>query len=876
MSPPQSEPKSTPQISLANNLEFSVTVYDSFSDKDKSNYFGTLTSIATVPAKTTAQVELKHPASVLIISNATSNSPLARIVYLQDVTTGPFAVGEADVKAMAETMDFIKFITNNKNDPLTEAFNAIWKDTSKPQVTSVNKFFAQNEKYKSCTFATYMMGITYQAEQPESKGKPMDQALYSLSTLATLLGASWPEFLPDIVVTKFTCNTDNDILFLLAGIDLKKLPAQSDQALQFFGSLFNVQQLQVSVMFNYQVGLNIFGTRLAIGLDAMHVPFGGAGTLTINKPTATIDINPLFKFVVFTVTGEMPFDIFGTKFEADVSMTIDNIEASFGVVIKGDKGPLPPPPVMKGVHFDSFGVGIGIIFEPPSAAIGLSGQFHIGEAANNSIVPLDDNSFVVVCQLIEEVPNPLYISFYVPKMHLTDVYTVFTNAQCPVDVPVLFSDLSFQWPENPMQPVVLPDGSLSNMGYGFSAAADIFGLEFYGNVELDLDNGVKADIEMSPLSLGNIFSIKGDGAGVSLKVDANGNPIKNNQIITKAAQKQALKDATMKQMVPPGGAVLKIQTFASPFLHINGSVNLFEVVNWRLDADITSSGIKFEVGFGGILTSTMSCTLTDWHNLAASFTYGLNDNISLGSIAGVSLGSIRLEALVGAHFALNTSSSDIVLSVGGNFDFEGINRSFGDFTADVNISSVSNLLDAILNYIQSNVKNIFGDLVNEAGAWASKVQQSVIQEVDSVAHVLQNAFDQDANQVAATMKDAGFAADTIASGLRQAFGQSATAIAQTMQQVGFAGEEVASALQSVFGNDAAQIASALQTAYGWSADQIQGVLGQIGFAANDIAQAFQSLGGEFEDLGNQILHSLDPSNWPNPFGGGGIFGGGFP
>uniref|UniRef100_A0A0D2YGF3 Uncharacterized protein n=2 Tax=Fusarium oxysporum TaxID=5507 RepID=A0A0D2YGF3_FUSOF len=410
------------------------------------------------------------------------------------------------------------------------------------------------------------------------------------------------------------------------------------------------------------------------------------------------------------------------------------------------------------------------------------------------------------------------------------------------------------------------------MGYGFSAAADIFGFDFYGDVELNLTDGVKADIEMSPLSLGNIFSIKGDGAGVTLKVDANGNPIKNNQIITKAAQKQALQNATTKQMVPPGGAVLKIQTLASPFLHLNGAINLFEVENWHLDADITSSGIKFDVGFGGILTSNMSCTLPDFHNLAASFQYGLNDTISLPSIGGISLGSMPLQALVGAHFALNTSSSDIVLSVGGSFDFEGLTRNFGDFTADVNISSVSDLLNAIVKNIESNASQIFGDLLNEAGAWANKVQQNVITGVENVASVLQNAFNQDANQAAATMKEAGFAANTIASGLQTAYGMSATAVAQTMQQVGFVAQEVASALQSVFGNDAATIASALQTAYGWSADQINGLLGQIGFSADQIGQAFQSLGGDFEDLGKKIL---DPSNW-NPFGGGGIFGGGFP
>ncbi|KAI5462757.1 hypothetical protein BGZ63DRAFT_422176 [Mariannaea sp. PMI_226] len=853
-----------PTISFANRLDFTVTVYDSFSTQDKTNYFGTLTSIATVPANTTASVQLIHSTSVLIVSNATSNSPLARLIYLPEVSTGPFGVGPADVNAMAQTMNFITFITDNKNDPLTLAFKDLWKDNSKPQVTPVNQFFAKHHPYANCTFATYMMGITYTAEQPEAKGKPLNQALYSLSTLATLLGGTWPSFLPDIVVTKFTCNTHNDVLALQAGIDLKKLPAQSDAALQFFGSLFNVQQLQVAVSINHGFNMGFLGTRLSISLDAMHVPFGDSATLTINKPTVIIDVNPLFKFIVFTVTGEIPFNIFGKQFEADVSMVIDNIEANFGVVIKGDKTSLPAPPVMKGVHFDTFGVGIGIIFEPPSAAIGLSGQLHIGDPGSGTLVALDDDTFVVVCQLIEEVPNPLYISFYVPQMHLTDVFTVFTNVHCPVDVPVLFTDLSFQWSENPMEPVALPDGSLSNMGYGFSAAANIFDFSFYGDVEIDLTNGLTADIEMAPLALGSIFAIKGDGTGVSVKVDANGNPIKNNQLVTKAAQKQALKDATTKQLVPPGGAVLKLQTLASPFLHLNAAVSLFEVENVHLDADITSSGITFDVGFSGLLTSNMSCTLSDFHNLSAAFQYGINDTIPLPSIGGVSLGSISLQTSVGAHFALSTSSSDIVLKVGGSFDFEGLTRNFGDFTADVNIQTLSDLLSSIVNNIEQNAEQIFGDLLSTGVAWAGKVQQDVITGVNSVASVLQNAFNQDAVQVASTMKDAGFGPEQIVGGLQSAFGMTQLGVAQVMQQVGYTGEQVASALQTVFGSDAAQIASALSGAYGWSADQINGVLGQIGFSANQISQAFQSLGGEFSNFGNSILHDLDPSNWGFP------------
>ncbi|KAM0342396.1 hypothetical protein ACHAPU_009583 [Fusarium lateritium] len=848
-------------ISFANDLDLSVAVYDSFSTQDKTNYFGTLTLIATVPAKTTASVQLSHPTSVLIINNATSNSPLKRIIYLQGVSNGPFGVGQADVDAMAQTMAFITFITSNKDDPLASTFRDLWKDTSKPQVTPVNKFFAQHQTYAKCTFATYMMGITYTAQLPETKGKPMDQALYSLSTLATLLGGTWPDFLPDIVVTNFTCNTVNDVLSIRAEIDLKKLPAQSDAALQFFGSLFNVQKLQIAVTFNHGFNLGFLGTRLSISLDTMHVPFGGSSTLAINKPTVTIDVNPLFKFVVFTVTGDIPFDIFGKKFEADVSMLIDNIEANFAVVIRGDKTSLPAPPVMKGVHFDTFGVGIGIMFEPPGAAIGLSGQLHIGDPGNNTLIAIDDDKFVVVCELIEEVPNPLYISFYVPQMHLTDVFTVFTNVQCPVDVPVLFTNLSFLWSENPMEPVALPDGSLSDMGYGFSAAADIFGFSFYGNVEIDLTNGVTADMDMAPLSMGSIFSIKGDSTGVTIKADASGNPIKNNQLVTKAAQRQALKDATTKQLVPPGGAVLKIQTLASPFLHVNGAVNLFEAENVHLDADITSGGIKFDVGFGGILTSNMSCTLSDFHNLSTTFQFGINESIPLPSIGGVSLGCIPLEALVSAHLALNTSSSDVIMTVGGSFDFEGLTRTFGDFTVDANIQSVSDLLSCIINNIKQNAGQIFGDLLNTGEAWAGKVKGGVISEVQSVASVLQQAFNQDAGQVASTMRDAGFNPDEIVGGLQSAFGMSQSAVAQVMQQVGYTGEQVALALRNVFGDDAGAIASALNEAYGWSAGQINDVLGQIGFSADDIGNAFKDLGGEFEDFGKSIL---DPGNWGIP------------
>lgn len=789
---------STTPVSFTNSLNFSVLVYDSYSSQDTSNYFGTLTLIATVPANSTATVNLIHSTSVLIASNATTNSPLARFIYIPMFEIGPFAVAQTDVNAMAQTIDFITFINSNPQDPLAVAFNALWQDQSKPLVTPVTNFFAQYPAYASCTFATYMMGITYAAEQPVSKSMPMDQAVYSLSSLVTSMGGTWPTSFPDITVTKFTCNTSNGVLAIQAEVDISLLPARSDEALKFFMSLFNSQQLQLSIIINDTIGSNLGYTELTISLDTMQVPCGDLGTLTINTPTVTIDINPQYEFVTFEVAGIIPFNIFDKKFNANVTMTIDNLEASFGVVIDGDSITLPTPDLMKGVHFDSFGVGIGVFFEPPSAVIGLSGQLHLGDAASGAQPIFDDDSFVIVCQLEDEAPNPLYVSFYVPQMQLTDVITIFTNSQCPLDVPVSFTDLFFQWSEDPMEPVVLPDGSLSQMGYGFKCCTDILFLSFYGDIAIDLQDGLTAEIEMAPLSLGSLFSLTGNGKGVTVKEDAANNPINNNQLVTTVAQQKVIKAATTQQLVAAGGPVLKIQTAASPYLYINASVSLFDFFNDQITVDITSAGVTFDLDFGSILTSTMSCTLNGLDNLSATFSYGIDQSILLPTIDNVSLGSIDLDVTFSANLSIMTAQSSVTIMVGGNFDFEGANLNLGDFEVTVPISILSDLQGAIVSQIEQDAESIFSNMLSTAAQWAGNVAQDVITAVDSVASVLHNVWDQTANEVASTMKDAGFNAQDIASGLKDFFNLGPDEIHALLRQIGFSNREIGTVFQ-IFG-----------------------------------------------------------------------------
>ncbi|KAM0226871.1 hypothetical protein ACHAP5_012294 [Fusarium lateritium] len=140
-----------------------------------------------------------------------------------------------------------------------------------------------------------------------------------------------------------------------------------------------------------------------------------------------------------------------------------------------------------------------------------------------------------------------------------------------------------------MESVVLPDGSLSSIGYGFKCRMDIFFLSFYGDVAIDLQDGLEAEIEMAPLSLGSLFKLEGNGKGVIVKEDTTGNPINNNQLAITAAQQKVIRDATTQQLVAASGPVLKIQTSASPYLHLKASVSLFEIWAGKVAQDVITA-----------------------------------------------------------------------------------------------------------------------------------------------------------------------------------------------------------------------------------------------------------------------------------------------
>lgn len=886
-----------PEISIKNTLAEDVTIYDAFNDDpgdtSLTNYFGTLTSLGTVNADATSSFTPIHgPISTYIVYDS-KNNPVKRVFTL-GTTPQTFQVVQADVDVITATQSFVELIQNKPDDPDVQKFNALIKNGS-GSAQAVNAFFASSSDYKTCTYISYMLVVVALARTPATRDMPPAQQTYSLSTLLRFMGIDWPSGVPDIAASKFYCTDTGERIQLGGQLNVKDVTF-GDGVIGNVLSILPAETVRFSVAVDIQPGLAVGTTQLRCAFDTLSIPVGGGSSISFEQPTVMLSITPLFKFVVFEIKATIPFSIFGSPtFDATVAMTIDNVEAEIGVTLDGGDHPLATPPGIKGLHFDQFGVGMGLFFEPPGFALGVQGAFHVGDG--QQVVQLDDDTFAVVCVLEEEVPNPVFLSFYVPQLSLDQVVELFTNQPSNLGFPVSFSELSFRWAENPMEPVTLPDGTLAPMGYGFSASMDLFGLGFYADMELDLNNGLQGKAELAPFSLGPVLSLTGDGAGVTIKVDANGNPIRNNTIPQTAAAKQAIEQAATKQLVQPGGAELQVSMTTAPFFKLDADLT-FLGLHDSINATIDANGIGFELDFGGIISSSMSCVLKDYHNFSGSFTYGPDYNIPLPAIGGGNLGSIRLTAQVNATLGLTTSASAVVFTAAGGFSFQGVNYQFGPFGLDINIASLSDVLSAIGTWLVNNAKTVFAGLLADAGAWAQAIYSGAIAPAAAgaayVVGALRNSFGQTAAEVGTLLKGSSYALADVASAVKNAFGADADTVAgvlttayqatenqvaAALQTAGYTANQIAGALSASYGASAQAVASALlsigysaqgaadalNAVFGLPPDAVSSALQGAGYTASAVEGAFQAMGGAFagyaQNTWDTVTHTLDPANW---------------
>ena len=789
-----------------------------------------------------------HAASFFLGSRADSNMPVFIYKWMSiDNNTGTLEINLADQKIMSDSLDFVTYAASHKKEASIVKFKALWGATSASDlIKSVDNYFKSSLDYKNCCYETYLTALRYHASLINTLDKST-----SLSNLVKYLGGSWPPALDDIEISNVITSTQNGMLDVWGELDMNKLKDRNQQ----FSNLNTITKKKILL---FHVDVSVMGITLTCYFDTLSIPTANGHSLNITKPHVVLSINPMFKFVVIKVIGNMPFTVFGTKLNAIVSLVIDNIEANVGITLEGDKKPLPSPPGIKGLHFDSFGVEMGVFFKPVGLDLGLEGKFHIAQTGSKAVKIKDDN-FGIVLNVEGEVPNPTYLSFYLSELSLDELVALFTNHTSKIPFPVTYSDLSFYWSE---EPIALPDGTLSPIGFGFSSGVDILGFKYYGQFRIDLTKGISADMTCAPISLGNIFNLKGDGKGVTIKVDNKGNPIKNNQV------KQITTGIKDKSLVPAGGPVLTMSMESSPYFHMDAELSFLDFVKEKIEATIGKSGVTFDLDFNAILEDKMQCTLKDYDNFSGKFTFGINKSINLPKLGPVSLGHLHLVTEMDATLAVSMKNDQLEMKVGGDFNFEGIKFTLPTFTLDANLKSLDDILKAIEEKIADEAATIFKSILGDAGKWAKWVGKKIIGSVSNAAKVLKKGYKEvaskvapilhsmgiNANDAAKLMKGAGFASDQIAAGLNVAFkGLGLKNMTAALKFAGCGGKEVAGALKYV-GFDAKDIAGVLKHTFHFADKDVKATLKLVKFSGSEIGHGLESIGAS---VGGVLSH-LNP------------------
>ncbi|OEK00132.1 hypothetical protein BFP97_00755 [Roseivirga sp. 4D4] len=625
----------------------------------------------------------------------------------------------------------------------------------------------------------------------------------------------------------------------------------------------NVRSIVKQDQLVFQISAGTGGLQLFAGLgDTIEIPVGDNKNLTLSNPAFKINISSA---LLFQISGGIGFDLMGTHILATALMTIGTNQAQVGVSITSDNSSLPSPPGIKGLHLKQFGMIMGVYFTPPGASLGLQGKFTIGEGQEK------EDEFAFVLQVIGPVINPLFLSFYLEEMSLGKVYTLFTDEAGSglikqMDV-VNATNLSFYWAQNV---VVLPDGTVAQPGFGFSAMLKIFNFGAYGAFQISAGNGMRGHAEMSPVNLKGILSITGDGKGIFYKmIEKNGNWVRaQNTEINREA------DLPVKEvaMVQPGGPVIQFSTMSSPFLHANWSITLFDAVNQTVDVTIDTSGATFSLDFNlaKIQKYSLNCTLKDWSNFSAtaSYSFGIDTKVGPFKVLGVDCGTLHVAVKLRTSMGMVMSPQVFSLSLTGDFKFMGLGLSMPKLMVTVAPKSLAEVPAMVIENIKDNAKEIFSELFDSMEQWADLVAKGLIDGFESVEHVLKNAFNATAKEaakvmqglgeaaedVAKALKSVGYAAEEVAGGLKSAFKLGSQAVAGLMKDADYAADEVAKGLQSAFkigSNQAAkvlkgagyavsEVAGGLKSTYNLGSQALAKSMKAAGYVASDVASGLHS------------------------------------
>lgn len=610
--------------------------------------------------------------------------------------------------------------------------------------------------------------------------------------------------------------------------------ASSDRRMANLASIVG----QPSLLLQVTLGKDLLKFFCAL-TGTIWIPAGGGNQLALSNPGVEIDITVVPPVMAVQLAGGVSFNALGMPIAAAARMMISETEAQVACTLAvGQPGAASQMtvPGLGALPVGNLGVEMGTYFEPPGVDLGVQGKLQIGQGAAEHTC-----AFAVVMEMVEEVPNPLYLSFYLDKLTLADVLAMYmpymtlyeaeaataAAAVTKVLAPDIYNmavsalqlveatDLSFHWCDSV---VILPDGTVAQPGFGFSAGIQILDLAGYAELEIGAAQGLHGKAEMTRINLRDILVIEGDGQGIKRTPPAPGAAPPNNAIL------RGVPRMPSDWVVQPGGPILQFNAAGAPFLHANFMVTLFDAVRTAVDVTVSPTGFSFLLSFqaAGVAKFDVACVLAGPTHFSAGGDLVIRTNGVIGpiKIKGVNVGSLTLAAVdVATALSISLDPSTFSMSLSGHFQFEGASLTVPTVALSVAPKSVAELPGLMLKIIQDDADRIFLPLLGDAEKWADMVGRGVVTGVTDMAGTLQKAYGASAQQAAQLMHSAKQSAETVAAGLKTTYGQSAEQAAALLRGAGFATNEVGSALRAFWNVNAHDAAQALKSA-GFAVDQV--------------------------------------------------------
>ncbi len=586
--------------------------------------------------------------------------------------------------------------------------------------------------------------------------------------------------------------------------------------------------------------------------------------LQLENPSLKITVLPQ---PLFELGTEMNFTVNGKDFDAMLRLILSTTGAAVTAVLKGNDGTLPPPPGIRGLHLREIGMLMGVRFAPPALDLGLQGRYSIGDRRE------EDDRFALVLQIVQSVPRPMLLSFYMRQITLPEILALFTD----VDATQISRELqlidtgkvSFYWADSP---VVLPDGTAAQPGLGFSSTLDLFGFGAHGDFRVDPTSGIHGHAEMEAIRLRGVLEVSGDGRGVQRREEKrNGKWVRvDNRDISRNESEVESREV---YVVSPGGPVFLVNTTGSPFFRAAWDIALFEVRLQKVDVSLGTSGLTFRLitRLTLIAELDLACTLlSSGFNASGSLRMGLDLNVGPIKILGVNFGTLRLKALLNGEVRLHISANRFSANINASFDFQSMHFKVPTLRASVPPEKLEDLGAELLRLIEDNAADLFRPLLDAAEAWADLVKAGVLTGIENTARVLKNGYalaekeaahilrdlEQDAARVVELMHQAGYVPEKIGAAVEEVYGFSKDQVRSTFRSAGVAVDWMEGA-----GNDVADwTTGAAGDTADWTTGAADDVAGWTTGAANDVADWTS---GAAEDVADAVSNpdTYNPTKW---------------